>query len=73
MIISKHLRTAPPRRAVRIDELLRIDFKMGFGLRMNVARRQYAVDKIALAKQNAATFTREGAPRLALHRFDKAA
>lgn len=46
---------------------------MGFRLRMDVARRQYAVDKIALPKQNAATFTREGAPRLALHRLDKAA
>lgn len=73
MVISKHLRTALPRRTVRIDQCLRIDFKMRFGLRMYVARRQYAVDKIALAKENAATFTREGAPRLALHRFDKAA
>ena len=51
-------RAARTRRAVRVDQYLRIDFEMPRGIRMDIARRQRPGDAIRRPQQHPAAFQR---------------
>lgn len=60
MVIAHHLRPAIPRRAMRIDQGLRIDFEMRLRSRVDIGGGLDRGDARAPAKQDAATFAGVG-------------
>lgn len=58
MIVAEHLRPARTRPAVGIDQRLRVDLEMQFGLRVNIICGENRCDRITFAQQDAATLQR---------------
>lgn len=56
MVIAHDLRPARPLGPERIDQRLRIDFEVAFGLRVDVGGWPEGADPVAFAKQDTATF-----------------
>ena len=71
MVIAGHWRAAAARAAMGIDERLRIDFEVGFWVRMNISCWQAGVNLPGIAKQDAAAFVRVRSMRLVQQACDQ--